>query len=157
MGQNKPFLWKSHCKQLGWARKLGEAGPQGITRVGQTVRARLMESQIWCLLTGSVVLSRGRAQQRNNGLCQHFCLGESCPPSSRPDAGQCSSSHKSLVSFNLLPPSLSSEGVGVSKSKHGPFKRSCLGLQKFLCSTASVPAGFHSQKLWRFIFLALDP
>ena len=33
-------------KQLGWAHKLGEAEPLGISKVGQTALARLMESQI---------------------------------------------------------------------------------------------------------------
>lgn len=37
--------------------------------------ALLMETQIWCLPVASV----GRAQQRNHGLCQHLCLGISCP------------------------------------------------------------------------------
>ena len=34
-------------KQHGWAGKLGGAVSQGISRAGQTVLARLMESQIW--------------------------------------------------------------------------------------------------------------
>ena len=38
MSQDKPFVWKSHWKQLRWARKLGRAGSQGIPRAGQTVR-----------------------------------------------------------------------------------------------------------------------
>ena len=33
-------------KQLGWACKLGGAESLGISKVGQTVLARLMESQI---------------------------------------------------------------------------------------------------------------
>ena len=39
-----------------------------------------------------------------------------------------------------------------SKSVHGPFKRKYLGLQKFLSSTALIPTGFYSQKLWKLIF-----
>ena len=38
-------------KQLGWAYKFG-----GISRVGQMVLTRLMESQIWHLPASSVVL-----------------------------------------------------------------------------------------------------
>ena len=41
-------------KQHGWAGKLGGAVSQGISRAGQTVLARLMESQIWHQLAGSV-------------------------------------------------------------------------------------------------------
>ena len=41
-------------KQLRWAHKLGGAEPLGISKVGQTVLARLMESQVWHQLTGSV-------------------------------------------------------------------------------------------------------
>ena len=41
-------------KQLGWAHKLrGEESP-GISKEGQTLLARLMESQIWHQLAGSV-------------------------------------------------------------------------------------------------------
>ena len=41
-------------KQLGWAGQLGGAELLGISKVGQTVLAMLMESQIWYQLTGSV-------------------------------------------------------------------------------------------------------
>ena len=41
-------------KQLGWAHKLGRAESLGISKVGQTVLAWLMESQIWHQLSGSV-------------------------------------------------------------------------------------------------------
>ena len=41
-------------KQLGWALKLGGTKSQDISKAGQTVLARLMESQIWHLLAGSV-------------------------------------------------------------------------------------------------------
>ena len=34
-------------EQLGWACKLGGVEPLWITKVGHTVLARLMESQIW--------------------------------------------------------------------------------------------------------------
>ena len=38
-----------------------------------------MESQIWSLRASSVSLF-GEGSERNSGFCQHFCLGESCPP-----------------------------------------------------------------------------
>ena len=41
-------------KQLGWAHNLGGAEFLGISKEGQTVLARLMESQIWHHLAGSV-------------------------------------------------------------------------------------------------------
>ena len=42
-------------KQLVWAWKLGGAEYVGISKVGQTVLARLMESQVWHQLAVSVV------------------------------------------------------------------------------------------------------
>ena len=44
MSQN----WKK--KQLGWACKLGGEESLGISKVGQTVLVRLMESLMWYLL-----------------------------------------------------------------------------------------------------------
>ena len=41
-------------KQLGWAPMWSGAESQGISQVGQTVSARLMESQIWHQLASSV-------------------------------------------------------------------------------------------------------
>ena len=41
-------------KQLGWALNLGRVESMGISKVGQTVSARLMESQIWHQPAGSV-------------------------------------------------------------------------------------------------------
>ena len=43
-------------KSLGWACKLGGTESQGISRAGQTVVARLMESQIWHQPASSVAL-----------------------------------------------------------------------------------------------------
>ena len=40
-------------KQLGWALNLGRVESMGISKVGQTVLARLMESQIWYHLDSS--------------------------------------------------------------------------------------------------------
>ena len=41
-------------KQLGWAGKLGEVESPRISEAGQTMFARLTESQIWHQLAGSV-------------------------------------------------------------------------------------------------------
>lgn len=43
------FVWKSYWKQLGWAHKFRGAGSQGMTRVEQTVLAKLLETEIWHL------------------------------------------------------------------------------------------------------------
>ena len=43
-------------KQLGLAHNLGKAESLEISKSGQTVLARLMESQIWHQLAGSVAL-----------------------------------------------------------------------------------------------------
>ena len=43
-------------KQLGWDHKLVGADSLGISKAGQTMLARLMESQIWHQLTISVGL-----------------------------------------------------------------------------------------------------
>ena len=111
--------------------------------------ARLMESQIWFTPDNSVAVC-GRAQENNNnGLCQHFCLEKPAPhPSSYPDAGQFSSF---LYVSDAFQPAVSWTQTE-SKSVHGPFKRKYLGLQKFLSSTALIPIGFYSQKLWKLIF-----
>ena len=57
--QDKPFIPRE--KQLGWACKLGGVECLGISKAGQTVLARLMETQIWHQPTSFVVegLSRG--------------------------------------------------------------------------------------------------
>ena len=41
-------------KQLGWAHKLGGEESLAISKADQTVLARLMKSQIWHQLAGSV-------------------------------------------------------------------------------------------------------
>ena len=53
-------------RKLGWALKLVAVDFLGISKVGQIVLARLMESQIWHQLASSVV---GTVQKRNYGLC----------------------------------------------------------------------------------------
>ena len=53
---NEPRPGIHTVKQLGWAHKLGGIESLEISRAGQTVLARLMESQIWYQPAGSVVL-----------------------------------------------------------------------------------------------------
>ena len=45
-----------NCDKLGWAHYLGGMESQEISRAGQTVLARLTESQIWHPPAGSVAL-----------------------------------------------------------------------------------------------------
>ena len=52
-------------KQLGWAHNLGGVESLGISKVGQIVLAKLMESQIWHQLTSSVALWRERLEKEH--------------------------------------------------------------------------------------------
>ena len=71
MNQDRPFIWKSSWKQLGWALNLDGAVSQGITMVWPTVWDKMIESQIWpCLLS-----LWGKSQKRNNYICQLIGLG----------------------------------------------------------------------------------
>ena len=97
----------------------------------------------------------GRAQKRNNGLCQHFCLGESWPTALVLMPDNSVPPHMSLMPFNLLLPCWSLEGVSLSKFMPRPLNRICLRFQQFLSSTASILSGFYSHRLWKPIFLAL--
>ena len=83
-------VWVGHQDELG--RVLG------ITRAGQRVLVRLGDSD----MVSACGISEGRAQQRSNGLCQHICLGESCPSSPCPETRQFSSYPNILALFELL-------------------------------------------------------
>ena len=113
---------------------LGGTESLGISRVGQTVLAKWMESQIWHQPSSSVSLW-GRVQKRDNDFCSPFSLGESSPLALTlmPDTSvpRC----MPLVPFNLLSRCLSSEEVRLNKSMSGFLKRNCLGLKKFLLLT----------------------
>lgn len=117
---------------------------------------RLTETQIWCLPAGSV--------GRNNGICQHACLWESCPSSPHPDARQFNSSI-SLVPFELLPQHWSSEHMSLCKSVCGHFKRNTWDSSSTFPSPPTPPhthlshnlAGFYSYKSWGLFFWAVEP
>ena len=89
-------------KQGGWARKLGQAESLGIFKEGQTVLARLMESQIWHQLASSVALWGEGLEKGQWLLCNLFpdTPVSPCVP---------------LVPFKLLPQCWSSEGVSLSR------------------------------------------
>ena len=61
-------------KQLGWNHKLGGEASLGIYKAGQTVLARLMESQIWHQLASSL------GQRFRKGTLASACLGEQTLP-----------------------------------------------------------------------------
>ena len=86
-------------KQLSWARKLGRVESLWISKVGYTVLARSMESQILYQPTGSVQggLSKGT-------------MASACPDT-RLSVSPC----VPLVPVNLPPPCWSSEGVNLSR------------------------------------------
>ena len=138
MNQDRTFIWVSHWKQLGLACNLGGERSLGITRVGQTVLARLMDTHIE---------QRWKAQKRNIGLFQHFSLGEAAPPI------------LALMTDNLVPPCMSLEHFKLltqcwrlEQENPGKF---CVGPLRGTPWTpeATVPTGFYSQKLWGLFFL----
>ena len=155
IGESEAWAKTSHCYgkapsntlKVGWGRTSGNH-QSGADSVRQDDGVSDMVPTYW--------LWRRKAQKRNNGLCQALCLGNSCPTALTLLPHSLVPPHASLVSFNLLPWCWSSKGVSLSKSVHGHIKRNCLGLLQFLSSTASILAGFYSQKLWRLIFPVLE-
>ena len=65
----------------------------------------------------------------------------------------------SLVTFEPPPYSWSSVSDSISKSKfmHRPFKRNTWASRSPLSLSATILAGFHSQKLWILLFSTLEP
>lgn len=61
----QPHCMKSHKKLLEWTCTLNGAGSEGYTRVGPTVLARFMETQICTLLPA--LWQEG--PEKNNGFC----------------------------------------------------------------------------------------
>ena len=115
----------------------------------QTVLARLMESQIWYQLAGSMDLwlcgSGEEGFRKGTMASAHLSVWEKVVPQLLP---QCQTlqflpvCHCCLSNCYLI--AESSEGVSLSKSVCVCFKRNCLGLQKFLSMTQSLlvsPAG----------------
>ena len=101
---------------------MGGLKSQGISRVGQTMSARLMESQIWHQFTSSVTLCK-KGSEKGQWLLLTLMPDTSVSP------------FMSLVPFKLLSWCWSSEGVSLSKSMCGFFKRNCLDIQQFILST----------------------
>ena len=91
----------------------------------------------------------GHLRKGTNGLCQHFCLTESCPSVSCPDARKLSSSLHISGAFWAAASALEFRR-SESKSVNGPFKRKCLGLQEPPPHSATLPAGFYIQNYGHF-------
>ena len=105
-------------KHLEWVHKLN--GAESLPRVGQTVLARLLESQVWHPPVSFVALCR-EGQNRGNGLCLPWCstlqflpIYHWCLSSCYPSAGA------------------QKESIWVGDSVCGFFKRNCLGFQNVL-------------------------
>ena len=102
----------------------------GISRAGQTVLARLMESQIRHLPSGSVSLL-GEGLEKGQWLLPAFLSGSKLSPCSHLDASHFSTSLYATGAFKLLPWCWSSESVNLSKVICVLFKENYLELQKF--------------------------
>ena len=89
---------------------MGGVEPQEITRVGQTVRVRLIISDI----VAACQLCEWVAQKSCNSLCQPFSLEESCLPALALMSHSSVPPYMPLVLFKLLPRCCSSEGVSLS-------------------------------------------
>ena len=107
---------------------------RGSPRAGQTVLASLMKSQI-CHPPASSVTPRGEGSEEGQWPLFTFLSGRKLSPSSYLDDRHVSSARMPLVTFKLLPWFWSTEGMSLSKSMYGFFKRNYLELQKLLLLT----------------------
>ena len=94
--------------KVGWDRVLGnhQSGANGVIQVDGASDTVPTYQLYGCV--------EGGLRKNNNGLCQHFCLGESSPSALALVLDKSFPSHLSLMPFNLLPPCCSSEGVSSS-------------------------------------------
>ena len=90
-------------KQLEWACRLGGAESLGISKVGQTVLARLMECQIWHQPAGSVALW-GNSSEKRQWPLHAFLSGKKLSPSSLLDARHFSFSQYASNAFQAAIP-----------------------------------------------------
>ena len=126
-------------KQLGQVCYLGGVKSLGIFKAGQTVLARLMESQKWYQLDSSVGGGFRKGTMSSAHLmpgtsvspCMHWCLS-SCYP------GAGAQGDKSVK----VSPCVASLRGAAWRSR--------------VSSTNSILTGFCNQKLWWLIFLALE-
>ena len=147
------LLIEKPLERVGWAQKLGRVGPEGITRVRQTVLARVMETQLQHPHAGSVGkgISKGTVASVGTSVWDKVAH-----PKFTLMPENSVSFCMSLVLFKLLYQSWSTEGLSLNKSVHGPFRRNAWDSSCHSSHSATIPAGFHSQKLWVVLFLALE-
>lgn len=93
----KPLETARMILKFGWGMASG-SHQSGINCVSQIYGVSDMVPA--CELYGE------RAHQKNNGLCQHFNVGESCPASSHPNARQLISSPYIPGAFRTVVPAL---------------------------------------------------
>ena len=143
---DRPASWLGSVSESNRGRVAVAVGREADNAVSQVV-----ETQIW---HPPVPVGR-RAQQRNSGFCQHFCLGVSCPISHLLKPG------------NSVPPmwpwhlsSCCSSAGAQSKCVRVSL---CTGSLRGMPGTPEAlhlpqpQSGFHSQKLWRLLFCAPEP
>ena len=101
--------------RVGWDTASGnhQSGVNSVSQVGG-----ISAIAPACQLCGS----EGRTQKRNNGLCQHFSLGESCPPVLAVMLDNSVPPYMSLMPFNLLPPCWNLEGGVQASQCAGPLR-----------------------------------
>ena len=126
-------------KALGWVHKLGGTESLGISKEGQTVSARLMESQIWHQPTSSVA-PWGEDSEKGQWPLPAFLSSSSCL-----DASHFTSSLYATVPFKLLPWCWSSERISLSKSEWVPQEE--LFWTPTFSSTDSMPTVFLQPKV----------
>ena len=134
VSQDQPLIWKNSF-----------GGP--VSWVGQSLRGspgwgKQCYPDWWSLRYSiyplALWLCVGRAQKRDSSLCPPFCLGKSCPSTLALMPDTSFSPCMPLAPITQLPQCWSSEGVSLSKSLWGFFKRNCFGLQQFLPPTKSL-------------------
>lgn len=149
-GQERIFAWKNHWTWILSACRLDRTGSHETIRVGETVSQfngdSVMVTVYW--------LCGDRVQQRNNGLCQHYCLGENWLSSPGPEAKQFSSflyvpgAFWAALEFRMRESALSQT---VDHLKEIPGTLEATISQSHLATI--LPFFFpHSQKLWELVF-----
>ena len=148
MRPDRPSLWKSHRKWLECALKFsGQVSGDhqgGASNVSQVDVESDTAPVVW--------LFGGRAQKRNNGLCQNFHLGESYPSSYHLNARLLSFFLYVSGAFWAAAVHCNLQQVSLSKSNCRPFKRITRDFSNLSSHSATIPAsGFYSQKLWGLV------
>ena len=118
-----------------------------------------MESQIWLMPAGSMALGVEGSEKEQWPVPALLSRRNLPPPPSAFTLvlGQSSSPPYISDAFQSPAPMLELRGRESSKSVHGRLRKRCQRVQQFLSSTALIPTGFYSLKLWRLLFLALEP